>query len=180
MINRRSFLHRGSAALAALILTPRHALAQGAPALPASMELAVTFTITPPTSAGRYLKPYVAVWIEDEDGKPVRTLTLWRMQDEKGKKYLNELRRWFRSVGALDTVSSATRVPGTYAVAWDGLTDAGRRAPQGTYTLTVEAAREKGPYGRVKIPLTLAATPARFSGADNGELAHVTADYRAR
>ncbi|GAA0507427.1 DUF2271 domain-containing protein [Deinococcus depolymerans] len=178
--DRRSFLHRAGAALTLLTLAPRAALAQSAPALPASMELAVTFTVAPPTTPGRYHKPYVAVWIETEDGKPVRTLTLWRMQDDKGKKWLSELRRWFRSNGTLDTTSSATRNPGTYSLAWDGLTDAGRRAPQDRYVLLIEAAREKGPYGRVRVPVTLAAAPARFSGPDNGEVTNVSAEYRAR
>lgn len=40
------------------------------------MEFKVDFTIHDPGSGGRYRRPYVAVWIEDKDGFPVRTLVL--------------------------------------------------------------------------------------------------------
>ena len=40
------------------------------------MELAVDFEINPPDGSAT-ARPYVAVWLEDQDGNPVRTLSLW-------------------------------------------------------------------------------------------------------
>ena len=71
-------------------------------------------------------------------------------------RWLSELRRWSRgNADLLTTVSSATRNPGTYAVAWDGKTDTGALATQGTYHVCVEAAREHGPYSLVREKITV-------------------------
>lgn len=41
------------------------------------MELAVDFEIFQAKKSGRYRRPYVAVWVEDHEGYPVRTILLW-------------------------------------------------------------------------------------------------------
>ena len=43
---------------------------------------AVDFEINQPDGF-RYRPPYVAVWLEDKDGKPVRTLSLWVEPDAR-------------------------------------------------------------------------------------------------
>ena len=90
--------------------------------------------------------PYVAVWIENAVGELVKTVALWH-EDRGGQdRWLSEMKA-FSALGAADaqTVSSATRQPGTYTVQWDGTTLQGSRAPTGKYQLFVEAAREHGP-----------------------------------
>jgi NAD(P)-dependent dehydrogenase (short-subunit alcohol dehydrogenase family) len=47
-------------------------------------ELAINFEVFAPSS-GRYKRPYIAVWIEDASGFPVRTLALW-VQTGKGSR----------------------------------------------------------------------------------------------
>lgn len=180
-MNRRLFITRLAATTAALGLGHYlPALAQGAKPLPSNMQLDISFVIKPPSDTGRYHKPYVVVWVEDANGEVVKTISLWSMQEEKGKKYLPDLRKWYRNAKNPDAKSSATRSPGQYSLIWDGLNEKGSRAQQGEYTVFVEVARERGPYGRVRIPLTLGAAPTKGSGEGQGDLGAVNADYKAR
>lgn len=175
--NRRSFLQQIAASAAALALTGR----AGAQSLPNNTEVALNFAIKPPTETGRYHKPYVAVWVETPGGQMVRTVTLWKLQEEKGVKWLKDLRKWFRSATERDSVrSSATRGVGEYEVVWDGNDDKGKRVASGEYILFVEAAREKGPYGRVRIPLTLNGTATTAEGKGAGDLGDVKVSVRNR
>ena len=155
---RRRFLHRLGLTAAALTisrLTPAQAAAATTKKWPTGMSLDVTFTVATKAS-GRVKRPYVAVWIEDEAGNTVRNLTVWVQQSRMNPRWLSELRRWSRgNADLLTTVSSATRNPGTYAVAWDGKTDRGALATQGTYHVCVEAASEHGPYSLVREKITV-------------------------
>ncbi len=156
---RRRFLNRLGLTAAALTVS-RFTPAQAAAATPTKkwptgMSLDVTFTVATKAS-GRVKRPYVAVWIEDESGNTVRNLTVWVQQARMNPRWLSELRRWYRTnADLLTTVSSATRNPGTYAVAWDGKTDKGALANQGTYYVCVETAREHGPYSLVREKITV-------------------------
>ena len=186
-INRRRFLEHAlktSAALIAALSLPRLNMVSAqtkAAALPSSMELAVNLQIAQP-SGGRYNRPYVAVYIEDAQGNPVRTLSLWA-ETNRHARYISELRRWFsESSELIATVSSPTRNPGSYSLVWDGKTDAGKPAPQGEYYVCVEAAREHGPYGLVRQPVRLGTAPLKKSldSSVNPDLASVTLDYRKK
>jgi hypothetical protein len=112
-------------------------------------------------------RPYVAVWIEDADGKPVRTLTVWG----RDRRYLRDLSDWWKAAAKeIDlgkVVSRATRAPGSYTLAWDGTDDKGKALPPGTYTVQVEVNREFGKHvrqagkvecGDEKVTVTLKAT----------------------
>ena len=123
--------------------------------LPAQAKLAVEFEL-PSIETSMYARPYVAVWIEDQQRKPVRTVQLWVGKDE----WLKDLRSWWRKVGRydrelVDAVTSATRPAGEYKFVWDGLNDKGQRVEQGNYTFYVEVVREHGGrnYLRQKIEL---------------------------
>ncbi|TEW54592.1 DUF2271 domain-containing protein [Psychromonas sp. RZ22] len=92
-----------------------------------------------------YARPYVAVWLENEQKKSVRTLQLWVGKDD----WLKDLRSWWRKVGRndrqlVDAVTSASRPAGKYRFTWDGLNDQGERIEQGEYTLYIEVVREHG------------------------------------
>jgi len=192
---RRTLLARLGRAALTLAVASRVApplLAQSAaPARPLpwadGLELAVNFSFRAP--GGRYNRPYAAVWIEDERGTPVRTLSLWASSAPGKQKYLAELRRWWRgeqkrratdSTDLVSTVSSPTRLAGNYTVIWDGRSDRHQPVPQGNYVLCLEMAREDGPYGRVRQPLTIGASPFRTAVDGDGELTDVTAELRRR
>ena len=55
----------------------------------------IEFEITKAENAGRYRRPYVAVWIADKDGFPVKTLLLFLMKNQPGPRWHRDLRRWY-------------------------------------------------------------------------------------
>lgn len=151
-------------------------------------ELAIDFEIAP-QQGGRYHRPYVAIWVEDASGRPVRTLSLWVNTSGRGPRYIRELRRWFTlardeaSAGApalIDTVSSATRLPGRYSVSWNGRDDRGGVVEQGTYRLFIEASREHGTYQLIQQELALAAKPVAADLPGNEEIGSARVEYRRR
>ena len=79
--------------------------------------LEVNFEINRPQGGRRYHRPYVAIWIEDNKGKCVKTLCLWL---ERSSKWVQKLSRWSRlrnlDPGTMRTVTRATRMPGQYSL----------------------------------------------------------------
>jgi thiamine biosynthesis lipoprotein ApbE len=130
----------------------------------------------------RVHRPYVAVWIENEEHAPVRTIVLWF-----GKyKYLNELRAWsrvesMRSISedthVMNSVSSATRPPGKYTFRWDGKDDFGKPVKAGKYTVMIEAAREHGSYQLMHQDMDFIGSPQQFQFPGGEEIASATLDY---
>ena len=103
-------------------------------------ELVVNFEINAPEGGGRrYRRPYVAVWVEDEKGFPVRNLVLWVSMGGAGPfQWLPDLKRWYRAdlerkqVEKKDlffTIARPTRQPGKYKVVWDGKDEPGQARP---------------------------------------------------
>lgn len=152
----------------------------GAAAADAPMELTVNFELA---QVGGYARrPYVAVWIEDKDHFPVRTLALWYL---KGR-WLPDLRTWYRDDRVRATaegteitasVASATRPPGKYTVKWDGKDSAGKPVKPGKYTVLIETAREHGPYQIMQQEVDLNRTPKQFALPGNGEVSSASVDY---
>ena len=130
----------------------------------------------------RVHRPYVAVWIEDEEHAPVRTIALWF-----GKyKYLRELRVWSREESmrsasedthVMNSVSSATRPPGKYTFQWDGRDDFGNLVKAGKYTVMIEAAREHGSYQLMHQEIDFNGSPGQFQLPGEVEIASATLDY---
>ena len=125
-------------------------------------KLTVSFEINRQITT-RYRRPYVAIWVEDSDGFPVRTLVLW-LQEGRGARWHRDLRRWYKQDRVrqlvdgsklIGTVSAATRPPGRYKATWDGKDDQGKPVAKGEYTLYIEAAREHGTYQLIRQSLTL-------------------------
>ena len=152
--------------------------AKSGAALPASATLAVSFTFAAASAGGPMRNPYVAVWIESAAGDLVKTVALWHEDHGGQDRWLSEMKA-FSAIGAADaqTVSSATRQPGSYTVQWDGSTLEGARAGAGTYQLFVEAAREHGPYELVQQQVTLGSKAASFVLTPSGELTAASARY---
>jgi hypothetical protein len=193
-IGRRDLLAR----LAAVVLSftgltafrrvaPARALA-AAPMWDDRFELAVDLEIAP-QQGSRYHRPYVAVWVEDAAGRPVRTLSLWVNRSGRGPRYIRELRRWIgverdvEDAGGPDlvaTVSGATRLPGRYTVVWNGRDDRGGVVQQGAYRVVIEAAREHGTYQLMQQELALAAKPVSADLPGNEEIGRARVEYRRR
>jgi FAD:protein FMN transferase len=149
-----------------------------------SFELTVDLEL-PRLQEARYRRPYVAVWIEDADHFPVRTIALWTEKP----RYINELREWYRddrmrnlaeSTDISRTVSSATRPPGSYSLKWDGKDNAGKLVKAGSYTICVEVAREHGGYDIQRHEVNFDSKPQQAKLPAGRELGAVTLDYRKR
>lgn len=151
-----------------------------APAAEIEGEMTVRFTYA--AAGSRVRNPYVAVWIEDADGALVDTIALWFLQSQKGMRWLDDLRRWSSVDGSsitIDTVSSATRTPGDYALTWD-LTDVdGRPIAAGDYHVCIEAAREHGPYSLIRQEIVLGSGDVTIEPNPDGELSDATIDVVA-
>lgn len=152
-----------------------------------AFEMKVDFELDKP-EAERYLRPYVAIWIEDKDDFPVRTLSLWLLKGEKGLRWLPDLKRWSRSdktrrledaTNIVPLITSATRNPGKYSVTWDGLDNNSKPLPVGEYTLYIEAAREKGTYQIIKHPFKVGEAFQKDLGG-NVEIKSASVDYHPK
>jgi hypothetical protein len=127
--------------------------------------------------------------VEDPAGKRVRTLSLWVNTSGRGPRYIRELRRWMtgerdqEDAGGPDlvaTMSSATRLPGQYSVAWNGRDDRGNVVEQGSYRVVIEAAREHGSYQLMQQELTLTTKPVAADLPGNEEIGRARVEYRHR
>lgn len=114
----------------------------------------------PRLNVAEYHRPYVAIWIEKEDGGVATNLAVWydvKMRENKGMEWLKDMRLWWRRTGRelefpVDGVSGATRAPGLHTVTFSqGKAPLGN-LPNGNYKLMVEASREVGGREVVQIP----------------------------
>ena len=126
------------------------------------MELLVKLEL-PRIDDPRYRRPYVAVWVEDKDKYPVRTIALWFQKP----RYLHDMTAWYRDDQVRNlsegtdisaTVSSATRPPGSYTLSWDGKDNAGKLVKAGTYTVVIALPERRGSAPR-----------SRWATASSGE-----------
>lgn len=143
---------------------------------PEEFEVNVNLELPTPMG-GRARRPYVAMWIEDADGKAVRTVSVWGMSP----KWINTLSGWWK-IGKdnrelVKAVSRATRSPGKYTVVWDGKDDAGKALPQGTYTIKVEVHREHGKDVTQSGKFDCLTAPATLKLAKNAETQETTVSY---
>ncbi len=152
-------------------------------------ELLVRFTINRPRENGRYRRPYVAVWAEDEAGAPVRNLLLWVSMGGAGPfEWLPDLKRWYADDRArtkanktdVFQIAQPTRPPGEYSVLWDGKDDQGRPMKPGAYTVLIEAVREQGGYGLIRQRVSLDSEGFVKELKGNDEIQSATLEYRPR
>ncbi len=147
-------------------------------------ELTVDLTL-PRVDDARYRRPYVAVWIEDAEHFPVRTLALWT----QNPRWLPELKQWYRDdqirnlaegTDVSKTISSATRPAGKYTLKWDGKDNEGKPVKAGEYTVVMEASREHGGYQMERRAVSFTGKPAQVAVEAGKELGAVTLDYHRR
>lgn len=125
-------------------------------------------------NGGNIKRPYIAVWIENEEHAPVRTISVWHGRD----KYMPELKSWylkFRDRYSSDqnfssSSTSATRSAGKYTLKWDGKDDEGRPVKPGKYVLKIEASREHGTYQLMRQEFDWDNTPKKVNIGSNVEV----------
>ncbi|AMX02104.1 DUF2271 domain-containing protein [Microbulbifer thermotolerans] len=133
----------------------------------------------PRLKVAEYHKPYVAVWLEDESRRATQ-LAVWydvHMPNDEGKKWLKDLRQWWRRGGRsldmpVDGITSATYGPGEHQLELALDREQLAALKPGSYRLRVEAAREVGGRELVEIPLTwpLDKSALPLTGSGNTEL----------
>jgi FAD:protein FMN transferase len=168
----------------------KEATAGGGPSWGDAFELLVKFEINRPTTGKRrYQRPYLAVWVEDKDGHPVRTLILWVQATKHGSRWFPDLRRWYRGDQArrkvddtdlVATIARPTREPGKYEIIWDGKDDQGKPVGRGEYTLSIEAAREHGTYQIIRQEIQLDDRPSAKDLKGNIEIKAASIECRKK
>jgi thiamine biosynthesis lipoprotein ApbE len=125
-------------------------------------------------------RPYVAVWIEDEQHKAVRRLALWYRKP----RWLPDLRSFYdaqREVPIdLMSIASATRSAGNYSLIWDGKNDQGEYVALGNYTVYIEAAREHGSYQLMKQTMKFDGKAKSQALAGNEEISGANLVYKTK
>jgi len=153
-------------------------------ALPAAAaDLAVKVQI-PTLNVAEYHRPYVALWIENEDQSIAKHLAVWYQTDarkEDGTQWLKDLRQWWRRGGRAETmpidgVTGATRPVGehTLKLAGDSKQLAGLK--DGKYNLVVEAVREVGGRELLRVPFEWPGKQQHGTAQGKTELGAVTLD----
>jgi len=128
----------------------------------------------------RYARPYVAVWMEDAKGRPLRTIALWG----RDYQWLPYLRRWYylhgRDRRMVYAVSRASRPPGRYRIVWDGRANDGSYVPTGRYIVNIEASREHGSYQLTRQMIEIGSEPFAFDTKGNYEVPRASIEYRRK
>ena len=154
-------------------------------------EVVVNFEINrPETEGGRYRRPYVVVWVEDKDGKSVRTVSLWVSMGGAGPfQWMPDLKRWYAAdeerkrrdqTELFFTIARPTRQPGRYKVIWDGKDDHKKPLPAGEYTISIEAAREHGTYQVIRNKVIIGDQPFTEELKGNVEIRSASIEYRRK
>ena len=149
----------------------------------APFELVVNFEINL-QKEGSVKRPYIAIWVEDQDHAPVRTITVWHGSE----RYLPELRSWYLKYRSLYTadpnfgtsITSATRSAGKYSVKWDGKDDKGNEVKPGKYVIKIEVSREHGTYQLMRQELDWNDQPQTLTLPANIEISAASLDYRKK
>ena len=141
-----------------------------------NQELVINFELA--RFEGRFRRPFVAVWVEDENHKPIRRISLWYNKP----RWLPDLRSWHAAQRAseidLASITGATRPAGNYSLVWDGKNDAGQYVNQGKYTVFIEAAREHGTYQLIKQEMNFDSKPKDQVLPGNEEITSASLAYR--
>jgi thiamine biosynthesis lipoprotein len=161
------------------------------PAWNKEFELIVNIEINhPEAEKGRYRRPYVAIWVEDSEGRAVRTLALWVSMGGSGPfQWLPDLKYWYKSEeerklaekkDIFFAVARPTRLPGKYRLIWDGKDNHGKQLGGGEYTIFIDAAREHGTYQNIRQHVSLSDKPFREDLKGNVEIRSASIEYRRK
>jgi len=154
---------------------------------PMGFELTFSLVVKPgepdpdgPTAGKPLPRPYIAVWVENSEGKVVKVMAFWANKQE----YFKEMGTFYRAMGRntnlMYTVSRATRAPGSYFLIWDGLDDQRKPFPLGTYKIVVEADQEHGDYSKQSGTIVCAEQPATLTLSATSNFEPVVIRYGPR
>jgi len=130
----------------------------------------------PTLDVAEYRRPYLAIWIADEQGNSILQLQLLG-----NGRWLRDLRLWWRKFGRaddslVDALAGATAKPGRYRIEWDGRDGQGEKVVQGNYELHVEVAREHGEREAIVVPFVLNGQPISATAKGTQEIGRVHLD----
>lgn len=147
-------------------------------------EFVVTFQFGDERSGAGLRRPYLAVYMEDPQGRMVRTIVLWAQENES---WVRSLTRWYRADrerrGRTDlpaTLTGATRPPGRYTVIWDGRDDDGELVEQGEYALVLESVRQSSRAFFLRAPFEFGTTPFNRNLDPLGAFSDLHVEFRER
>ena len=134
-------------------------LLMGASAASSGAELNLKLEI-PRLDVAEYHRPYVAVWVENQDQSTAAQLAVWYQTDPKkedGTQWLKDLRQWWRRGGRelqmpIDGVTGATRPVGAHVLSYKGSDKQLASLAPGKYNVVVEATREVGGRELLRLP----------------------------
>jgi thiamine biosynthesis lipoprotein len=144
---------------------------------PAGFQVNMALTIPESYDSPRFRKPYLAIWVENADAKPVRTIAVWG----KDSRWIKELPQWWKfaknDTALVKAVTRPTRAPGKYNLVWDGKSDKDASLPQGDYTIHVEVHREHGKLVRQSGKIACREAPAQITLTKNAETGDTLIEY---
>jgi hypothetical protein len=122
-------------------------------------ELNLKLTI-PRLDVAEYHRPYVGVWIENQDQSTAAQLAVWYQTDSKkedGTQWLKDLRQWWRRGGReqqmpIDGVTGATRPAGEHVLNFKSTDKQLAKLAPGKYNVVIEAVREVGGRELLRLP----------------------------
>lgn len=158
--------------------------AQSASTLLPQSDAGLTIHLELSKFEGRFRRPFVAVWIENNKKETVRTLALWYNKP----RWLPDLKSWYHKNYdlynspelSMASISSATRPPGAYDLKWDMKDDKGNPLPPGKYTVYIEAAREHGTYQLIKKEIDCRNKSQVIQLPGNTEIASASLEYKGK
>lgn len=135
----------------------------------AAPTLATDVTIklqVPRLDVAEYHRPYIAVWVENQDQSTAAQLALWYQTDSKqedGTQWLKDLRQWWRRGGRelqmpVDGVTGATRPVGEHVLHFKNTDPQLAKLAPGKYNVVIEAVREVGGRELLRLPFEWPAT----------------------
>lgn len=114
----------------------------------------------PRLDVAEYHRPYLAIWVENQDQSTAAQLAVWYQTDprkEDGTQWLKDLRQWWRRGGReldmpIDGVTGATRPVGEHVLSFKSTDKQLARLAPGKYNVVVEATREVGGRELLRLP----------------------------
>jgi len=123
---------------------------------------------------------YVAVWMENSAGKVVRVLAFWANKPQ----YYREMSGFYAAMGRnqnlMYSLARATRRPGSYTLAWDGMDDQNKPVPPGVYKIVVETNQEHGDYAKQSGTIECSDMPASLTLPATSNFEPVIVQYGPR
>jgi thiamine biosynthesis lipoprotein len=103
-----------------------------------------------------YRSPYLAMWISDKAGHPLRTLLVIG----KDPEYQKDNHIWWslygtRARNVMDVRSGPTSLSGRYPSFWPGIDDSYASVAPGDFLLNIETSRERGAHTFRSVPVAI-------------------------